>query len=274
MTLRLQQVTVEIAGITIVSDIDIDVSAGEFVALLGPKGSGKSTILRSVYRALPVASGRVLLDGYDIQAMRHAETARRIAVLSQETLVEFGLTVTEMVMLGRIPHKRAFENDTPADREIVSESLERVGCTPLARRQFQTLSGGERQRVLIARALAQGADHLLLDEPTNHLDIRYQMEVLELVSELGVTTLAAFHDLGLASLFSNRLYLLKAGHLVGDGTPAEVLTATTIRDVYGVDVVVVPHPDTGAPQPIPRRSSRFEDPATPSTSPPSERTNP
>jgi iron complex transport system ATP-binding protein len=272
MTLRLEDVAVEIGGTRIVSEIELDVPDGRFVALLGPNGSGKSTIIRSVYRAVPVASGRVLLDGEDIQAIRQAETARRIAVLSQEAIVEFGLTVTEMVMLGRIPHKRAFEGDSPADRAIVAESLERVGCTPLARRQFQTLSGGERQRVLIARALAQGADHLLLDEPTNHLDVRYQMEVLELVCELGVTTLAAFHDLGLAALFSDHVYLLKAGRLVANGAPSEVLTASTIGDVYGVDVVIVPHPDTGAPHPIPRRVPRPGAPAQPSTPSSSERT--
>jgi iron complex transport system ATP-binding protein len=253
VTLRLEQVAVDIAGQRIVSGIDIDVPDGAFIALLGPNGSGKSTILGAVYRARPVAAGRVLLDGEDIHAMRHSETARRVAVLSQETVVEFGLTVREMVMLGRIPHKRAFERDAVGDRAIVAESLERVGCTHLANRQFQTLSGGERQRVLIARALAQGADHLLLDEPSNHLDIRYQMEVLELVSTLGVTTLAAFHDLGLASLFSEHVYLLKDGSLVGSGAPAEVITAGTIREVYGAEVVIVPHPDTGAPHPIPRR---------------------
>ena len=153
----------------------------------------------------------MLLDGADLLAMPSREAARRIAVVAQETTVEFDFTVLEMVMIGRTPHKRAFERDDETDRAIVADAIERVGCEELAHRSFNTLSGGEKQRVLVARAIAQGADHLILDEPTNHLDIRYQIEVLELVAGFGMTVLAALHDLSLAALFCDAVCLLADG---------------------------------------------------------------
>jgi iron complex transport system ATP-binding protein len=253
MSLQLEGVCVDIGGRRIVSDIDLHVADGCFAGLLGPNGSGKSTILKAIYRVHQPAEGRVLLDGHDLPSLPAREAARRLAVVTQESTVEFAVTVWEMVMLGRIPHKRAFEADSEEDREIAAAALARVGCTPLAERSFHTLSGGEKQRALIARALAQGADHLILDEPTNHLDIRYQVDVLELVAELGVTVLAAIHDLGLAALYCDTVHLLHDGRLIADGPPGEVITREAIKAVYDTDVAVISHPDTGAPQLLPRR---------------------
>jgi iron complex transport system ATP-binding protein len=116
------------------------------------------------------------------------------------------------------------------------------------------LSGGEKQRVLIARAIAQGADHLILDEPTSHLDIRYQVEILELVARLGITVLAAVHDLSLAALFCDTVYLLANGRIVTFGSPEAVITSEMVRHAYGADVLVIEHPETGTPHLIPRRS--------------------
>ena len=159
----------------------------------------------------------------------------------------------------------------------MAEAIERVGCDDLAHRSFNTLSGGEKQRVLIARALAQGADHLILDEPTNHLDIRYQIEVLELVAGLGVTVLAALHDLSLAALFCDTVYLIADGQIVAGGPPGSVITAETVRHAYGADVLVIDHPDTGTPHLIPRRSRHPSRPVpldrTPHRSRPAEPTN-
>jgi iron complex transport system ATP-binding protein len=135
----------------------------------------------------------------------------------------------------------------------VAEAMERVGCSHLAGRSFNTLSGGEKQLVLIARALAQGADHLILDEPTNHLDIRYQLGILELVAGLGATVLAALHDLSLAALFCQTVFLLAGGQIVAAGPPGTVITPATVRAAYGADVLVIEHPETGTPHLIPRR---------------------
>jgi iron complex transport system ATP-binding protein len=253
MTLRLDRLSVDIAGRRIVTGIALAVGDHEFAGLVGPNGSGKSTILKTIYRVNRPSAGRILLDNTDLLALRPRDAARRIAVVAQESTSEFDFTVREMVMIGRTPHKRSFERDTPADRAIVDQSIERVGCGHLATRRFNTLSGGEKQLVLIARALTQEADHLILDEPTNHLDIHHQVEILEIVAGLGVTVLAALHDLSLAALFCHTIHVLSEGQVVTAGPPGAVLTPETIRRAYGADVLVISHPDTGTPHLIPRR---------------------
>ncbi|HEY3981220.1 MAG TPA: ABC transporter ATP-binding protein [Streptosporangiaceae bacterium] len=158
MSLELADLAVDIGGRRIVSGIGLTVPDGPFAGLLGPNGSGKSTILKAIYRVHRPAAGRVLLDGSDLLAMRPRDAARRIAVVAQEFALEFDFTVAEMVMIGRTPHKRAFDRDDPADRALVEQAMAQVGCADLAGRGFSTLSGGEKQRVLIALAVAQGAD--------------------------------------------------------------------------------------------------------------------
>jgi iron complex transport system ATP-binding protein len=253
VSLQLDDVAVDIGGRRIVSGIDLTVGDRQFAGLVGPNGSGKSTILKTVYRVHRPSAGRVLLDDTDLLSLAHKDSARRIAVVTQESASEFDFTVREMVMIGRTPHKRSFERDTSTDHDIVDHAIERVGCEQLASRRFNTLSGGEKQLVLVARALAQQADHLILDEPTNHLDIHHQVEILEVVSGLGVTVLAALHDLSLAALFCHAIHVLRAGELVAAGPPSAVLTPETILRAYGADVLVIDHPDTGTPHLIPRR---------------------
>jgi iron complex transport system ATP-binding protein len=253
MSLRLEGLAVDISGRRIVTGVDLAVGDHEFAGLVGPNGSGKSTILKAIYRVHPPSAGRVLLDGADLLSLRPRDAARRVAVVTQESTSEFDFTVREMVMIGRTPHKAAFDRDTESDRGIVDQAIERVGCEELPHRRFNTLSGGEKQLVLIARALAQGADHLILDEPTNHLDIHHQVQILELVAGLGVTVLAALHDLSLAALFCQVIYVLCAGQVVTGGPPGSVLTPEIIRRAYGADVLVIKHPDTGTPHLIPRR---------------------
>ena len=253
MSLELRGLSVDVARRRIVSDVEITVGDEGFVGLLGPNGSGKSTILKTVYRVHRPVAGEILLDGEDLLAMKAKDAARRVAVVAQESVVEFDFTVAEMVLIGRTPHKRAFDRDDEQDRAIVADAIDRVGCADLVHRSFNTLSGGEKQRVLIARAIAQGADHLILDEPTNHLDIRYQVEILELVKGLGLTVLAALHDLSLASLFCDTVYLLADGRVLAEGLPAEVITAKRVYQAYGADVLIVEHPEAGTPHLIPRR---------------------
>jgi iron complex transport system ATP-binding protein len=254
VSLRLDHLSVDIGGRRIVTDASLAAEDKRFTGLLGPNGSGKSTILKTIYRVHKPAAGRLLLDGADLLALSARDAARRIAVVAQETTSEFDFSVREMVMIGRTPYKRAFGADTDADHAAVEQAIERAGCGHLISRSFNTLSGGEKQLVLVARALAQGADHLILDEPTNHLDVRHQIEILEVVAGLGVTVLAALHDLSLAALFCDPVYILAAGEIVLGGPPAAVLTEQTIRRAYGADVLVIPHPDTGQPHLIPRRA--------------------
>ena len=162
----------------------------------------------------------------------------------QEHGSEFEFTVLEMAQMGRNPHKGAFDRDTRRDAEIVLAALERVGMLEFAERSFATLSGGEKQRVLVARALAQEPKLLVLDEPTNHLDIHYQLEMLELVRDLHLTTLVTLHDLNLAATYWSRLYLLEAGRIVTSGTPEMVLTPALLARVFKVRAIAAKHPIT------------------------------
>ncbi|MFG3345612.1 ABC transporter ATP-binding protein [Streptomyces sp. NPDC048018] len=226
---------------------DLVVRPGETVGLVGPNGSGKTTLLRCVYGTLTPTGGRALLDGADLHTMGTRERARRVATVPQESSAEFELTVRELVALGRSPHKRFWEGDSAADLARVDAALARVGIADLAERPYPGLSGGERQRALVARALVQEPALLVLDEPTNHLDIRYQLDILSLVRHLGTGNLLALHDLTLAGAYCDRLYVLKDGRVLAEGTPAEVLTPALLHEVYGVEAEVIPHPRTGSP---------------------------
>ncbi|MGQ0679895.1 MAG: ABC transporter ATP-binding protein [Actinomycetota bacterium] len=243
--LCMQGVAVDLAGCPIVSDVDLAVAEGELVGLIGPNGSGKSTLLRCIYRALRPSAGIISLDGDLLGELSARETARRVAVVSQEGPADFDFTVWEVVAMGRTPHKNPLDRDTAGDRRICFEALERVGLEDTHGRLFKTLSGGERQRVLIARALAQRCRLHLLDEPTSHLDVRYQVEILELVRGLGHATLAAIHDLNLASSYCDRVCVLVQGHLVADGHPDKILTPQLVGEVFGVRAHGLRHPVSG-----------------------------
>jgi iron complex transport system ATP-binding protein len=245
MQLEVQEVSWGVAGSRIVQEVSLRCAPGSFVGLLGPNGSGKSSLLRCIYRVLQPEAGQISLDERDVWRLSAKEAAQRIGVVLQEAGGEFDFNVREMVLMGRSPHKGLFERDTPNDERIVDAALARVGLASLAGRSFLTLSGGEKQRVLLARALAQQTRFLVLDEPTNHLDIHYQLEMLDLVRGLGVTTIAALHDLNLAALYCDQIYVLKAGRVVASGPPEVVLTPALIQAIYDVRAEVAPHPTTG-----------------------------
>ncbi|MBA1275689.1 ABC transporter ATP-binding protein [Stutzerimonas azotifigens] len=226
----------------LIDAVDLSVRPGEFVGLIGPNGSGKTSVLRCAYRFNTPLRGGVRLDGQDLGRVSERWTAQRIAVVLQEFPQEFGLTVEDVVRMGRIPHKRFFDTDGPGDEALVKRALQAVGMGPLRRRVFEQLSGGEKQRALVARALAQEPTLLILDEPTNHLDPRFQIELLRLLRGLRLSTLASFHDLNLAAAFCDRLYAIQDGRIVAQGTPEAVLTAERVKQLYGLNVIVDRHP--------------------------------
>ena len=231
----------------ILNSLSLNVRPGELVGIIGPNGSGKSSFLRTVYRVLKPDAGLIMLDGDDVWKLSTRKAAQRTAAVLQEAPTEFEFTAEEMVFMGRTPHKGPLDRETAEDHRIVADSLSRVGMSAFAQRAFSTLSGGEKQRVLIARALAQQARLLVLDEPTTHLDIRYQLEILELVRGLGVTALAALHDLNLAAAYCDRVYAIDEGRVVQSGTPEEVLTPELLRQVFRVGASVQTNQLTGRP---------------------------
>lgn len=226
----------------LLQDIDLHIGEGEFVALIGPNGSGKTSLLRCAYRSSEPARGSLHLDGENLWRQSPRWSAQRIAVVLQEFPQEFGLSVTDVVAMGRTPHQGLFAGDSAEDTALVAQALQQVGLSAQASEAFATLSGGEKQRVLLARALVQQPGLLILDEPTNHLDPRYQLELLQHLRSLGLSTLASFHDLNLAAAFCDRLYVMAAGCLVASGTPSEVLSAELLQRVFGVQALVDSHP--------------------------------
>ena len=231
--------------------INLMIAPGEIVGLLGPNGCGKTTLLKLASGVLSPVEGEVLLDEVRLKKLSRKQVAQRVAVVPQCFHLPFDFTVTEVVLLGRTPFVSGLSGETKKDRDVTADALQLVGIDGLGKRHFNDLSGGEQQKVILAMALAQEPEVLLLDEPTAHLDINHQVEILELVRSLnrehGVTVIAAMHDLNLASLFFDRLILLKEGTIFADGSPREVLTERNIKDVFSASVRISPHPVTSAP---------------------------
>jgi iron complex transport system ATP-binding protein len=234
--LAIRDLVVELGGRTILDRASLEVARREVMVLAGPNGSGKTTLLRTVYRALKPTAGSIAIDGRPIESLDQRALARTVAVLRQEAGLAFDFSVEELVLMGRSPYKTLFEPDRGEDRRIALEALELCDASALKKRNFATLSGGEKQRVLLARALAQKPSLLLLDEPANHLDIRHQLELLERVKALGISVVAALHDLNLAAEFASSVTLLVEGRVVAHGAAAEVLTPERIGEAFGVAV--------------------------------------
>ena len=245
MDLALKNINVELGEKNIIRDVSLDVKNGDFVGIIGPNGSGKSTLLRTIYRIIQPSSGTILFDGQDLKKVKLAESAKKMGVVGQFNTVNFDFTVFEMVMMGRTPHKSLLGSDKPEDYEIALEAIKKVGMENYAHRSFSTLSGGEKQRIILARALAQQPQMLILDEPTNHLDIKYQLQILSIVKSLGIGVLAALHDLSLAAMYCNKLYVLKDGKVVTSGVPNKILTPELVRDVYEIECDIKENPATG-----------------------------
>lgn len=245
--MEVKNITFSYGGAPAVENVSFQVREGEFVGLIGPNGSGKSTVLKNIYRALTPDKGSILLDGKNLLKMSFRESALKLAVVGQENEVPFDFTVEEIVAMGRSPHKKLFDIDSPHDKEIVHHALEHMGMEHMAKRSYVNLSGGEKQRAIIARAVAQESDFFILDEPTNHLDISYQMQIFDFIKRLKITVLSAIHDLNLAALYCDYIYVLKGGRIVLSGKPEEVFTPENIYEVYGIRSSVATHPDTGKP---------------------------
>ncbi|WEO77843.1 ABC transporter ATP-binding protein [Cryobacterium sp. SO2] len=240
--------------------LDVRIPAGSFTVIVGPNACGKSTLLRALSRLLAPSAGRIVLDGRAIDQYPTKEVARRIGLLPQTSVAPDGITVAELVSRGRFPHQGLLHQWSPRDEDVVRAVMERTGVTELAHRSVDELSGGQRQRVSLAMALAQETSILLLDEPTTFLDIAHQMEVLELCRDLnevdGITIVAVLHDLNQACRFATHIIAMADGVIVGEGAPAELVTAELVKRVFGLDCLVMPDPVTGTPLTLPLDRSR------------------
>jgi len=253
--LKVQSLTVGYANYEVLRDISINIDSGEILAVVGPNGVGKSTLIRAVSGTNLIRSGRVLVDGQDVTRLSAQQRARFMAVVPQARELPAAFTVYQTVLLGRTPYLSWLGKAGMRDHAVVGLSLERTDLAGMAERRIGELSGGEQQRVLLARALAQDTPILLLDEPTTHLDLQHQSNLLNLVrllvQEKNLCVLMVLHDLNLAGLYADRVALMANGGVFAMGEPAKVLTAQNLSTVYRVPVDVIPHPEYGTPLVLP-----------------------
>ncbi len=253
--LRADAVTLRYDEHTVIDGLDIEVPDGEITAIIGPNACGKSTLLKALARLLRPSAGQVVLDGEQIHKLATKEVARRLGLLPQTPIAPDGILVVDLIARGRSPHQKLFQQWSDADERAVRAALQATSTGDLADRPVDELSGGQRQRVWIAMALAQETDLLLLDEPTTFLDIAHQIDVLDLVMRLnrerGRTVVVVLHDLNLACRYASHLIAMREGTIVASGAPGDVINAGSVRDVFGLDSVVIDDPVSHTPLVIP-----------------------
>ncbi len=253
--LRAEAVTLVYGDRTISRNLSLDIPDGKFTVIVGPNACGKSTLLRALSRLLAPAEGSVVLDGQSIATLPAKEVARRLGLLPQSSIAPDGITVSDLVARGRYPHQKLLQRWTEADEQAVAQAMEATRITELAHRLVDELSGGQRQRVWVAMVLAQQPALLLLDEPTTFLDIAHQIELLNLLRRLnrqaGNTVVAVLHDLNHACRYADHIITMRDGAVVTEGVPAEVITDTLVREVFGLACCIVDDPVTGSPLVVP-----------------------
>ena len=256
-----RELTLGYGATTIVDGLTVDVAAGAVTAIVGPNACGKSTLLRGLARLMNPVAGQVILDGSDITRLRTKEVARKLGLLPQTSIAPEGITVADLVTRGRFPHQTMLRQFSRDDQQAVADAMAATGVTAIAGRPVDQLSGGQRQRVWIAMVLAQQTPLILLDEPTTFLDIAHQIELLDLFADLnaeqGRTVVAVLHDLNHACRFADQIIAMKAGSIVAQGNPAEIVTADLVEEVYGLRCQVIDDPETGTPLVVPRASARM-----------------
>ncbi|MET9093503.1 ABC transporter ATP-binding protein [Streptomyces cyaneofuscatus] len=261
--LEARGVTVGYGGRAVIDDLDVVIPSGVVTTIIGPNGCGKSTLLRTLTRLLKPASGTVVLDGEDIDRLRTRDVAKKLGLLPQAPVAPEGLTVGDLVARGRHPHQSWLRQWSSDDAEVVERALAMTGVADLADRPVDSLSGGQRQRVWISMTLAQGTDLLLLDEPTTYLDLAHAIDVLDLVDDLhesGCTVVMVLHDLNLATRYSDNLIVMRAGSILAQGHPRDVITAELLHEAFGLQAKVIDDPVGDRPLivPIGRTHVRLE----------------
>ncbi|MFC7088520.1 ABC transporter ATP-binding protein [Halomonas salifodinae] len=250
-----ESLTAGYEGRRVLDGVDFRVEEGRVTVLLGPNGSGKSTLLKTLARTLTPERGRVLLDGREIHRYRTREVAHRLGILPQSPSAPEGMTVRELVGMGRFPHQRLWRQWSTEDERAVKEAMAIARVDDFAGRPVDALSGGQRQRCWIAMVLAQETDLILLDEPTTYLDLKVQVDLLELLVRLaherGRTLLVVLHDLNLAAAYADVLVMMRDGRIEHHGPPEAVFTAANLKAVFDLDAEVMRAPSTDRPICVP-----------------------
>ncbi|RKD71333.1 iron complex transport system ATP-binding protein [Sinobaca qinghaiensis] len=240
----------------ILDHIDVEICSNQINTIIGANACGKSTLLKTMARLLKPKKGNITLDGKAIHKIPSKQLARIVGLLPQSPIVPEGITVADLVGRGRFPHQSFLKGWTKEDYEAIAEAMETMNITELADRNIDELSGGQRQRVWIAMALTQQTDILFLDEPTTFLDITYQVEILDLLTDLnqkyGTTIVMVLHDVNLAARYADHIFALRQGQLIAEGSPSEVITEELIKDIYNLDCLVIEDPVSRSPLVVPK----------------------
>jgi iron complex transport system ATP-binding protein len=259
MMLEIRELSAGYDARAVLHGIDLRAERGEMLALIGPNGCGKTTLLRAISGVLAYDAGSIALDGDNIRTISAAALARRIAVVAQGAPLPERFTAFELALMGRTPHLRLLQAESRRDVATVRAAMLRTDCWQLRDRYVEELSGGERQRVVIARALAQEPQLLLLDEPTSHLDVQHQVATFRLMIELcrqdRIGVIAVVHDLTLAAMFADRVALMSNGRIAADGAPVDVMQPVLLDRIYGMRLRVFAHPVTGRPIVVPEAAA-------------------
>lgn len=247
----LENASFQVPGRILLHPLTLSFPPGKVTALIGHNGSGKSTLLKMLGRHHAASSGRVLLNGQPVEGWNSKAFARQVAYLPQQLPAAEGMTVRELVAIGRYPWHGALGRFGQEDRERVEEAIGLVGLKPFAGRLVDSLSGGERQRAWLAMLVAQNSRCLLLDEPTSALDIAHQVDVLALIQRLshqrGLTVIAVLHDINMAARYCDYLVALREGKMIAEGEPDAIMQADVLASIYGIPMGILPHPQGGAP---------------------------
>ncbi len=253
--LRSKNIIVSYGERDIVKNLNVKIPERKISVILGANGCGKSTLLKTFCRLMQPKSGSIILNSKDIKCMNTKDVARHIGLLPQASIAPEGITVGELVSRGRYPYRKFLAPLSNMDYRAISDAMEAMKITDLKDKYVDELSGGQRQRVFIALALAQETDVLFLDEPTTYLDIAYQIEILDLLKELNekkkTTIVMVLHDINFSAKYADHIFAMKDGSLIKEGTPHEVITADTMREIYGIESVVMNDPVSGCPFMIP-----------------------
>ncbi|WP_411334226.1 ABC transporter ATP-binding protein [Metabacillus indicus] len=255
LTFKSEKITAGYENNLILHDVSLSIPSNKISIMIGANGCGKSTLLKTMARLIKPASGQVTLNGKPISKIPPKQLARVLGLLPQSPIVPEGITVADLVGRGRYPHQTFLKGWTKKDYEAVAEAMEIMNITEFADRSIDELSGGQRQRVWIAMALAQQTDILFLDEPTTYLDITYQIEILDLLTDLnrkhGTTIVMVLHDINLSARYADHIFALQQGRLVAEGAPSEVITSSLIKDIFGLNCTVIQDPVSGSPSVVP-----------------------
>ncbi|MGY4691703.1 ABC transporter ATP-binding protein [Salibacterium sp. K-3] len=255
-TFQTDEITAGYEDQTILHDISVSIPSNQINVIIGANACGKSTLLKTMARLIKPGAGQITLDGKAIHSIPSKQLARTLGILPQSPVVPEGISVADLVGRGRFPHQSLLKRWSQKDYEAVADAMEIMNITELADQNIDELSGGQRQRVWIAMALTQQTDILFLDEPTTFLDITYQVEILDMLTDLnrkyGTTIVMVLHDINLAARYADHVFALREGRLIAEGEPSGVVTSSLIKDLFGLHCTIIEDPVSHAPLIVPK----------------------